>query len=383
MQSDPLDLNEMNPSLLWSAFRFANGVSTRNRLVLAPMTNQQSYDDGVISDTELEWLRMRAEGGFGILVSAASHVREDAKGFDGQLGCFSDRHIPGLARFAALGRASGSLSILQLFHGGLRSPRRLTGVRPVAPSEVQLDFPGFELPSALREGDIEQIIADFARAAQRAQAAGLSGIEIHGANGYLFAQFLSQATNLRVDRWGGSLENRARFLLCVVSAIRSVVPQEFLLGVRLLLEDSSPQRGFDIDEMLQVVEWLGAAGIDYLHVSSRDVRSGSWKYPASGEANIKRARAALDRKVALVAVGGVRTLADAAFALGEGADLVAIGREAIAVPRWPQQAVIEGYAPAAYPLEPRELERQGVSAPFLAYLRPFGLVADLEDGGSR
>jgi hypothetical protein len=79
MQPDPLDLNEMNPSLPWSALRFSNGVSTRNRLLLAPMTNQQSRDDGVISGTELEWLRMRAEGGFGILVSAASHVREDAK----------------------------------------------------------------------------------------------------------------------------------------------------------------------------------------------------------------------------------------------------------------------------------------------------------------
>jgi 2,4-dienoyl-CoA reductase-like NADH-dependent reductase (Old Yellow Enzyme family) len=247
----------------------------------------------------------------------------------------------------------------------------------VAPSEVQLDFPAFELPRALREAEIEQIISDFAHAAQRAHAAGLSGIEIHGANGYLFAQFLSQVTNRRVDRWGGSLENRARLLLRTVTAIRSAVPRGFLVGVRLLLEDSAPEPGFDIDEMLRVIGWLDEAGIDFLHMSSRHVRATSWKYPSSSESNIKRARTALNRRVALVAVGGVKTMADVDFALGEGADLVAVGREAIAVPCWPREAATANYTPAAYPMGSHALAAQGVSAPFLSYLRPFGLVSDI------
>lgn len=356
-------------------FRFANGIGTKNRLMLAPMTNQQSHENGVMSAAELAWLRMRAEGGFGTLVSAASHVQESAKAYPGQIGCFDDLHIPGLSKFAALGREFNALPLLQLFHGGLRSPSAVTGVRPTAPSEIKLDFPGFEVPRALADHEIEKIIADFASAARRANAAGLSGVEIHAANGYLFTQFLSRVTNLRTDRWGGPLENRARFLLETIAAIRAAVPRPFLFGVRLLPEDLVLQRGFDIDEMLQVVRWLGDSGIDYLHVSSRDVRATSWKYPESPVSNVGRVREILDPKIALVAVGGVRTLNDVEFALKEGADLVAVGRSAILSPAWARDAFARGYVPQPYPMTSQELAARGVTAPFVDYLRPFGLVA--------
>ena len=153
-------------AILPSEFRFRNGVRMKSRFLLAPMTNQQSQDDGVLSDAELDWLRMRAEGGFGMIVTAASQVHKNARGFPGQLGSYSDAHIPGLALLAEIGQKERALTVLQLFHGGLRSPSAINdGRRPTAPSEVTLDFPGFEVPRALSATEIEDIIADFAAAA--------------------------------------------------------------------------------------------------------------------------------------------------------------------------------------------------------------------------
>jgi 2,4-dienoyl-CoA reductase-like NADH-dependent reductase (Old Yellow Enzyme family) len=201
-------------------------------------------------------------------------------------------------------------------------------------------------------------------------------VEIHGANGYLFVQFLSKAINKRDDVWGGSLENRARFLLSTVAAIREQVSDSFLVGVRTLAEDASPQRGFDIDEVVQVVKWLNRLGIDYLHVASRSVSSNSWKYPASPQTNIKRIRAVLEPHIALVASGGVARLADAEFAMREGADLVAVGKAAIGQPAWPQLALAPDFSPPEYPMTRAQLAPLGVSPPFVEYLKQFNVVAD-------
>ena len=360
-----------------SEFCFKGGMRIKNRIVLAPMTNQQSPDDGVMSDTELNWLRMRAEGGFGMLITAASAVHDGARRFDGQIGSFAAKHIVGLRRFAHMCQEHDCLSILQLFHGGMRSPSVLNGGRrPVAPSELKLDFPNFEVPRALAESEIEQLIRDFASAARRAHEAGLSGVELHAGNGYLFVQFLSKATNLRTDRWGGSLENRARFLLVTVRAIRKAVPPHFMVGVRTLAEDFSPQRGFDIDEALQIIRWLNGWGIDYLHLASQDVRGRSWKYPSETETNLHRVKSALNPDVALIACGGVARFEDAEFAINEGADMVALAKTAIAVPDWPNAASQPDYVPHAFPMTKAELAKRGVSSPFVSYLRPFKLVAD-------
>ena len=367
----------MHASLPSTEFRFRNGVWTKNHFVLAPMTNQQSHDGGTLSDAELAWLRMRAEGGFGMIVTAASQVHRNARGFPGQLGSYSDAHVPGLARLADIGRQARARTVLQLFHGGLRSPSAINdGRRPTAPSEVTLDFPGFEVPRALSVTEIEDLIADFAAATRRARDAGLSGVEIHGANGYLFAQFLNKATNKRDDAWGGSLENRARFLLSTVAAIREEAPDGLLVGVRLLAEDFSPQRGFDIDEILQVVKWLNRTGIDYLHIPSRSFSSTSWKYPESPQTNINRIRAVLDPNIALIANGGVARLTDAEFAMLQGADLVAIGKAAIGQPAWPRLAVAPDFSPPEYPMTRAQLAPLGVSPPFIDYLKQFNVVAD-------
>ena len=122
------------------------GRVVANRLVLAAMTNKQSHADGTLGEAELEWLRARRS--FGIVTTCAAHVAEDGQGWDGELGVFDDRHVPGLTRLAEALRAEGHLSLVQIFHGGVRAPSRLTGSQPWSASRFQLDAPNFEVPRA-------------------------------------------------------------------------------------------------------------------------------------------------------------------------------------------------------------------------------------------
>ena len=341
---------------------------------MAPMTNGQSHEDGSLSHAELRWLEMRAEGGFGMIITAASHVQRSAQAWAGQMGCFSDTHIPGLKQLAEIGKKNNSLTILQLFHGGVRSPSSLTKVQPTAPSVITLDIPGFETPRALEDAEIEAIIANFIAAGKRAHEAGLSGVEVHGANGYLFTQFLSTFNNKRTDRWGGTLENRARFLIQTVTGLRKTLPKEFIIGVRLLSEDAPNQKGFDIDETKQVAAWLAKLGVDYIHISAYDTAATAWKYPESKETNIHRLRSALPAEVALIASGGVKEPGQADAALNEGADLVALARAAISTPDWPIQAAKPNFVPKRLPMTKVEAASVGVSPPFIPYLVQFKLV---------
>jgi 2,4-dienoyl-CoA reductase-like NADH-dependent reductase (Old Yellow Enzyme family) len=161
-----------------------------------------------------------------------------------------------------------------------------------------------------------------------------------------------------------------------VRAIRKVVPPDFMVGVRSLAEDFSPQRGFDVDESLQVIRWLNECKMDYLHLASQDVRGRSWKYPSETETNLHRVRSALNPDTALIACGGVVRFEDAQFAIDEGADMVALAKTAIAVPDWPNAAGRRDYVPHAFPMTKAELAKRGVSPPFVSYLLPFKLVAD-------
>lgn len=357
-------------------FQFSNGSVQKNRTVLAPMTNGQSHEDGTLSDAELHWLELRAQGGFGMLVSAASHVQADAKAWAGQLGCFADGHIEGLRKFAAIGKKHKTLSILQLFHGGVRSPKSLTGVQPTAPSVIKLDFPDFETPRALEDPEIEAIILKFVAAGKRAHEAGLSGIEVHGANGYLFTQFLSQFNNKRTDRWGGSLENRARLLTQTVRELRKALPVDFLIGVRLLSEDAPMQKGFDVDETKQVIEWLVELKVDYIHISASDAAATAWKYPESNETNLHRFRSVIPSHIALVASGGIKEAKQAEQAIEEGADLVAIAKAAINTPDWPMKAIQPGFVAKPFPISKEEATAVGISPPFQKMLGHFKLIKD-------
>ena len=200
---------------LFDSVPLSRGPALINRFMLSPLTNHQSNADGTLSDGEHKWLEMRANGGFGLVMTCASHVQKVGQGFPGQLGCFGDQHIAGLTRIADTIRASGKVSYVQLHHAGNRSPKDLIGEAPVCPSDDESTG-----ARELTHAEVEQLIADFVAAAVRCDKAGFDGVEIHGAHGYIICQFLSSDINKRTDEFGGSLENRARVLMRIVDGVR-------------------------------------------------------------------------------------------------------------------------------------------------------------------
>ena len=307
--------------------------------------------------------------------TCAAHVSPDGQGWDGELGIFADALLPGLSRLAGALRAEGACSLVQLFHGGARSPSRLTGRQPWSASAFEEDSPGFEVPRAATEGDLDATIEAFAAAAARAHRAGFDGVELHGAHGYLLCQFLSATMNRRGDRWGGAaLDDRARLLREATRAARRAVPASFVVGVRLSPEDFGNARGLDLDESLQVARWLADDGVDFLHVSLWDWTRATHKRPAEHAGPMFRA--ALPSDVPLVLAGKVWTRADADAVLARGADAVALGRAAIANPDWPQRAAEPGWSPKLPPLTPAELAERGCSPVYAKYLERWkGFVA--------
>ena len=230
--------------LLASPVQFSCGLEMKNRFMLAPLTNTQSFEDGSLSDDEYNWLTMRAKGQFGLVMTCASHVQECGKGFPGQLGIFSDIHIKGHQRLSQKIKSYGSLAVIQLHHAGMRTPTELINQKPVCPSHNE--------KHGARELSFQEIIQlknDFISAAERAQKSGYDGVEVHGAHGYILTQFLSASINKRTDSYGGSLENRARILFEIISGIREKCGDKFLLGVRL-----SPERfGLDLNEIKLII----------------------------------------------------------------------------------------------------------------------------------
>lgn len=345
---------------LYEPLSFKSGLTAANRIALAPMTNKQSHADGTLSDDELHWLTSRADGGFGIVMSCATHVAKDGQGWPGELGIFGDEHVPGWSRVAAAVQSRGSKAFAQIFHGGVRADATVSGSQPWSASE-------FEGARAATEEDLERVIGQFVAAASRAKTAGLDGVEIHGAHGYLFTQFLSTAMNRREDRWGGSLENRARLLREVSRRIRSRVGQDFTVGVRLSPEDFGNAKGLDLDDSLQVASWLAEDGVDFVHVSLWRSQQNTAKYPDRHA--LPLFRAALPKDVRLLVAGSIWTHAEADHLLELGADGVALGRSAIVNPHWPILARDPAWEPLRPPVTLEHLRSVGLSPRFAEYMQ--------------
>ena len=352
----------MSAKGIFAPLTLTRGPAFRNRLCLAPLTNRQSHADGTLSEDELKWLTMRAEGGFALTMTCAAHVQACGQGFPGQLGVFSDQHLPGLRRLSAAIRAHGSVSSVQLHHAGCRSPRDLVPT-PVCPSACP------ELGArALTTAEVQQLVEDFVAAALRCQAAEFDGVELHAAHGYILAQFLSAETNRREDAYGGSLANRARVLHEIIAGIRARCRPDFQLGLRL-----SPERyGVQLGEMLQVAQGLLEGGsLDYLDVSLWDIG----KAPEEA-AFAKEGRSLLSYFTALPrggtrlgVAGKVRTPGEAAAALAAGVDFVLLGRAAILHHDFPAQAAADAaWAPVQLPVTRAHLVKEGLGPAFVDYM---------------
>jgi 2,4-dienoyl-CoA reductase-like NADH-dependent reductase (Old Yellow Enzyme family) len=349
---------------------FLHGPAMPNRLMLAPLTNCQSHDDGTLSDEEHRWLTMRAEGGFGLTMTCAAHVQANGHGFPGQLGVFDDRHLPGLTRLAADLNATGTVSYLQLHHAGMRAPADLIGGAPVCPSDD-----GATGARSLTTDEVEQVTADFVAASRRAQVAGFRGVELHGAHGYLICQFLSPEINRRTDRYGGALENRSRLLFDILAGVRAACGPDFAIGVRL----SSDRFGIVTEEMAEVFARLVDTGeVDLIDMSLWDVRREAVDGPLTGR-SLLDVFAGIERgSVRLGAAGQVHDPSDVQELLDHGVDVAILGRVAILHHDYPHLLAVDPtFAPRRLPALPQTLIDEGVSPAFLEYLRTRfkGLVA--------
>ena len=341
---------------------FQNGVTAPNRVVLAPMTNYQSHADGTLGRDELNWLLSRAQGGYGIITTCATYVSPDGKAYEGGLGIDNDGQLTGLRCLADAIRQRGALSFVQLFHGGSRSPETVLGQSPWSASD--------DRSSGVRAGtqnDIEAVIESFAAAAARAEAAGMDGVEIHGAHGYLLTQFLSLTQNRRTDEWGGRLENRARLMRRVMQEIRSRVSSTFVVGMRLSPESSRSAVGIDLDESLQVAAWLCDDGVDFVHLSLWDVTQNTDKRPDSHP--VRLFKEVVDPEVRLFAAGKIWTADEARAVIAMGADAVALGKSAILNPDWPQRSSDPSFQPRMPPLGRSGYNALGLSNRFVDGLR--------------
>ncbi|MEZ4302007.1 MAG: NADH:flavin oxidoreductase [Polyangiaceae bacterium] len=350
-------------SKLLTPLTFRNGVTAKNRVWLAPMTNLQSHADGTLSDEELHWLKMRAAGGFGVVETCAVYVTDDGKAWDGELGASNDSHVPGLTRVASALSEHGAVGLVQLFHGGVRASAELTGETPWSASTVE---EGGVTPRAATEDDIQRVIAAFRDAAVRCHRAGFQGIELHGAHGYLLGQFLSPVSNKREDHWGGPLENRARLMREILRAVRAAVPASFVVGIRVSPEDFGQAKGLDLDENLTLARWLAEDGIDFLHLSLWTASRNTTKRPEQHA--IPLFREVIPESVPIVVAGHIWTRADAEALLDKGAAAVALGRSAIGNPSWPNDIADPAWEPRRPPFTTPEMLERGLSPKFVRYM---------------
>lgn len=333
----------------------------KNRFGLAPMTNCQSHENGQLSDDEFTWLTKRAEGGFGLTMTCASHVQAIGKGFPGQLGIFSDDHIEGHTRLAAEIKKHRSLAVIQLHHAGLRSPEKLIGEAPVSPSASEKHG-----SRALSLEEVHQLRNDFIEAAVRSQKCGYDGIEVHGAHGYIICQFLSSQYNQRNDEYGGSLENRSRLLIEIVDGIREKCGAQFLLGVRL-----SPERfGMDIAEIKEVCDRLITDGkTDFLDISLWDCFKNPEDDSYQDQTLLEHFTSLNYQDVKLTVAGKIRSGQDVQKILNAGVDFVSIGRSAILHHDFPNQVMANSdFTPSPLPVSRKYLSKEGLGEKFVDYM---------------
>lgn len=300
---------------------FAHGPAMKNRFMLAPLTNQQSNPDGTLSADEERWLTMRAAGGFGMTMTCASHVDPRGQGFAGQLGCFSDDHLPGLTRLASGIRAQGSVAIVQLHHAGRRAPAELIGTSPVAPADDAAAG-----ATRMTTAEVHAVIESFVAAAVRCDEAGFDGVELHGAHDYLLCEFLSAEFNDRADEYGGSRAARFRIFKEIIAGIRRRCRPDFVLGVRI-----SPERfGLATADVIDAYERLVATeAVDFIDLSLWDVFKDAIDAQFTPRPLLELFTAIDRGSVRLAVAGHLYSGADVRRAVDLGADIVAIGRAAI------------------------------------------------------
>ncbi|MFD0050012.1 NADH-dependent flavin oxidoreductase [Actinomycetes bacterium NPDC127524] len=322
---------------LFESIELPSGVTLKNRIVMAPMTNFSSNPDGTVTDDEVKYY-VRRSNGAGMVITACTYVTASGKGFHGEFAAHTDEMIPSLNRLASAIKEKGAKAVLQIFHAGrLAIPELVPGGEIVGASNIPAEGDSKPVPRSLNEEEIQSIIKDFGETTRRAIEAGFDGVEIHGANGYLVQQFFSPHSNTREDKWGGSLEKRLAFPLAVVEEVQKTVKEHadkpFLVGYRFSPEEPETP-GITMSETLYLVDALADKNLDYLHVSLMDFWSAARRGTEDTRPRIEMINEHAAGKVPVIGVGSIYTADDAAKAMETGVPMIALGRELIIDPDW-------------------------------------------------
>lgn len=317
-----------------------NGVSLKNRIMMAPMTTCSGFYEGSVTHDLIEYYRARA-GEIGTIIVECGFVDNKGLAFPGAIGLDNDDKIEGLAKIAKAIKEKGSKAVIQVYHGGrMVEPKLIGGQSPVGPSAIAAPRPGAATPIELTADEVDEMIDKFGQAVRRAIQAGFDGVEIHGANTYLIQQFYSPNSNQRTDKWGGSRDNRARFPLAVLDITHNMVKEyanpDFIVGYRFSPEELEVP-GIRFDDSMYLLEKLAEKGLDYVHFSM-----GAILRPSIVETNdptplinkYVAMRSQTLAKIPVVGVGNVVNISDVEAAMDNGFDLVAVGRACIAYPDW-------------------------------------------------
>ena len=337
-------------------------VTFRNRIAMSPMC-QYSAHDGFANDWHLVHLGSRASGGVALVMVEATAVTADGRITPGDLGIWKDDHIEPLTRIARFVHSQGAVAGIQLAHAGRKASCELPwkggeglltpeegGWPVVGPSAIPFAETS-PVPRPLDEAEIDAIVTAFETGARRALTAGFKVIEIHAAHGYLLHEFLSPISNHRNDRYGGSLENRMRFLLQVVERLRGLMPEEMPLFVRISASDWT-EGGWDLEQSVELAIQLKALGVDLIDVSS----GGTVPYariPVAKGYQVPFARRI--REGADIRTGAVGLITEPHFAneivTGGDANLVFIAREMLREPYWASKAQAALGEEPAWPIQ--------------------------------
>ena len=340
-----------------------------NRIVVSPMC-QYSYVDGLSNDWQFVHLGSRAVGGAGTVIAEAAAVSPEGRITPGDLGIWSDAHIAPFARLTAFIKEQGAVPGIQLAHAGRKASMSLPwaaeqkavpagqgGWETVGPSANKFSET-YTTPAALDRAGMDKVVADFTAAAKRAATAGFLLAEVHCAHGYLLHEFLSPISNKRTDEYGGSFENRARFPLEVIRAVRAAFPEELPVWVRLSVTDwvapsaEEPTGGLSVEDSVAFATLLKAIGIDLVDCSSggNDPRQ---QIPVGAGYQVAFAdRIRRETGIPTGAVGMITApeQADQIIRTGQ-ADVVLLARELLRDPYWPLHAAEALHKPGSWPVQ--------------------------------
>ena len=337
-----------------------NGHAVKNRLSVAPMTRISATEDGRATETMPRYYERFARGGFGTVITEGIYTDQAfSQGYVRQPGMTDEAQAKAWKPVVSGIKAHGAVAIAQLMHAGAISQGNrfrdsTVGPSPVQPKGEQMTFyhgkGRYALPVAMTETQIADAIDGFTESAGRAiEVAGFDAIEIHGANGYLLDQFLTDTTNTRADRWGGATENRVRLILETFKAVRARVGAKVPVGVRISQGKVNDyhHKWADAERDAEIILGsLADAGADFIHVTEFE----AWKPAfAEGGPSLMQLAKRYAPKAAIFANGNLHNVEQAVAALDDGADIITIGRGALANPdlprRWSDRGILNDFDP--------------------------------------